>query len=56
MIYNLLFWLNVKYAAGKLEDFVRAEKRLRFSIFFCGCKQSKSLHIFTLQKYGNKFE
>ena len=29
-----------------LEDFIyEAEKRLRFSIFFCGCKQSKSLHI-----------
>ena len=26
------------------------EKRLRFSIFFCGCKQSKSLHIYYAAK------
>lgn len=33
-----------------MEGLSRKEKDVHFSIFFCGCKQSKFIHIFELAK------
>lgn len=32
------------------------EKRIRFSIFSCGCKQDKSIHVKTVTKINTKLE
>gem|GEM_PF-6811725 len=37
-------------------DLFRGQKELRFSIFFCGCKQSKSLHIYNYSANVQNFD